>query len=123
VADVVAEGGQAQESVISQRDHLAAGRLVDRRDEPVHRVQRADRMLEARVGGCVEDVVGHAELANPAQALEERTVENHHLDWVQDDRSPDRVVEFLESGRGARIQAGEIRIDQLLAEAFDRCAV
>ena len=47
--------------------------------------------------------VGHAELADSSEALEQRAVQHDDFQWKEYDRAPDRVIEFFARTRGSRL--------------------
>ena len=56
-------------------------------------VANANRMLEAGMKGARVDEVGHSQLADPAQSLENRAVDGFPLGWRQLDHSMNGIAD------------------------------
>jgi hypothetical protein len=83
VGDVVQQRGDPQHAPLvvadAQAGGVARGVAVHGVEQPVAHVQRADRMLEARVHGARVDEVRETELLDAAQPLELGRVDQPHF--------------------------------------------
>ena len=103
MADVVQENGQTGAAVLVLGDHDAL--FAERIEGLLHQVQSAQGVVEAVVDRTGIDQVAQAELADAAQALHPRVIEDlGEIRVAELDEPVDRVVQQLGScGHGPKI--------------------